>query len=43
MAIPVAKLIVYTAIGGINLLRTLPILLDAGTNNEELLNNPIYL
>ncbi|WP_251365606.1 hypothetical protein [Coxiella-like endosymbiont of Rhipicephalus sanguineus] len=41
MAIPVAKLIIYTAIGGINL-RTLSILLD-GINNEELLNNPLYL
>lgn len=43
MAIPIAKLMVYTAFAGINPLNTLPILLDAGTNNQELLNDPLYL
>ena len=43
MDIPIAKLMVYTLCGGINPCRTLPILLDVGTNNEELLNDPMYL
>lgn len=41
--IAVAKLMVYTLCGGINPHRTLPIQLDVGTNNEILLNDPMYL
>lgn len=43
MDIPIAKLMVYTLCGGIDPTRTLPILLDVGTNNRELLDNPLYL
>lgn len=43
MDIPIAKLMVYSLCGGIDPLRTLPILLDVGTNNERLLQDPQYL
>lgn len=41
--IAIAKLMVYTLCGGISPHRTLPIQLDVGTNNETLLNDPMYL
>ncbi len=41
--IPIAKLMVYSLCGGINPHRTLPIQLDVGTNNQHLLNDPMYL
>ncbi|MFI2760151.1 NAD-dependent malic enzyme [Streptomyces echinatus] len=41
--IAVGKLAVYTAAVGIDPRRTLPVMLDAGTNRRELLDNPLYL
>jgi malate dehydrogenase (oxaloacetate-decarboxylating) len=43
LAIPIGKLALYTAAGGVSPFHTMPVSLDVGTDRQDLLDDPFYL
>ncbi|BBN07248.1 malate dehydrogenase (oxaloacetate-decarboxylating)(NADP+) [Marchantia polymorpha subsp. ruderalis] len=43
IGIPIGKLDLYVAAAGMNPQRVLPVMIDVGTNNQQLLDNPLYM
>ena len=41
--VPIGKLAIYTAAGGIDPTRAIPVMLDVGTDRQSLLNDPMYV
>src|SRR5678816_4477250 len=41
--VSIGKLAIYTAAGGVDPTRVIPVMLDVGTNRESLLNDPMYI
>lgn len=43
IGVPISKLAMHTACGGVEPATTMPVVFDVGTDNEELLRSPLYV